>query len=112
METIIEEPGLTKIQFEKRAAMQEAFERIETIAEETGDQGMVESSKKFLSEVSGMDYRLEQSAAKLVEYFEMKAELGRREKELVNIFPEAQTKLSANDSYFLQNQDKKYLLQA
>ena len=112
METLQQNPELTKIQFEKRNAMQTAFDRIESmVGEGSGTEGKVEASKKFLEEVRGSDYRLEQATAKLVEFFELELELEKREQELVSILPNMSTKLAANDEFFSENQDKKYSVQ-
>jgi hypothetical protein len=79
------EPQLTKIEGERMDAMRSALERIEDLIKE--GKGNVEAARIFLEEVKGKDYRLEQAAAKLLDRFEMRAELGRRDAEIARFSP-------------------------
>ncbi len=104
METIQQEKLPTKIYQERVSAMQGALDRVMFLIQESDNK--VEASRKFLEEVKGKDYRLEQAAAKLVEYFELQEELGKREGEITRLVPDAVKKLLSRSG------DEKYLVTA
>ena len=87
--------------------MQEVFDKIEaSLGEVKGSDARFAAAQKYLEEVEGKDYRLEQAAAKLVEYFKLEMEVENRRGELESILPGMGEKLAANDSHFHQDGEK------
>lgn len=107
-------PEMSKVVQEKKTAMQSVYD---AIVAEVGERAplstQLQASQRFLDKVRGQDYRLEQAAAKLCEYFEFEVssekERTLRRGELEHILPGISSRLAANDEHY-HDGDKRYLV--
>lgn len=105
-------PTLTKVQQEKKWAMEQALRDIEAEAGQDIKKKL-EVAKRLLEEVKGKDYRREQALAKLVEYFTLLLEVEMRKEELERNLSGVSYPPAVNDQSGLEElEDDKYLVKA
>lgn len=104
-------PEVSKVALEKRNAIQTV---VDTVLSKVGDDASAEQKlnevREYLKNVEGKEYRLEQAARKLEEYFKLEAdsekELAARRMELEGFLPGVGERLqAANDSQFNKKDD-------
>lgn len=111
IETLTQQPEVSKVALEKRNAIQTV---IDTILSEAGEKASTEQKlnavREYIKNVEGKEYRLEQAARKLEEYFKLEVdsekELAARRMELEGFLPGVGERLqAANDPQFNKKDD-------